>query len=89
MQLKDLKNIKKELTNALKEDEKAILLIVNQYIPTEIKPHLKSTHYDRIKKIVKKAVDNGFEFWTLDLKFTPDGVELYDLKETTDEAVNY
>ena len=79
----------KELTNALKEDEKAILLIVNQYIPTEIKPHLKSTHYDRIKKIVKKAVDNGFEFWTLDLKFTPEGVELYDLKETTDEAVNY
>ena len=29
----------KELTEALKGDENAILLFVNQYIPTEMKPH--------------------------------------------------
>ena len=79
----------KELTQALKEDEKAILLLVNQYIPTEMKPHLISTHYKQIKKIIKEAVKYGFEVWTLDLKFTPEGVEFYDLKETTEEALNY
>ena len=78
-----------ELTKALKDDEKAILLTVNQYIPTEIKPHLKSTHYDEIKKIMKKAIDSGIEVWNIDLKFTPEGVSLYDLKETTDETMNY
>ena len=79
----------KELTKALKDDEKAILLTVNQYIPTEIKPHLKSTHYNEIKKIMKKAIDSGIEVWNIDLKFTPEGVSLYDLKETTDETLNY
>jgi sugar fermentation stimulation protein A len=79
----------KELTEALEENEKAIILMVNQYIPTEIKPHLKSTHYKRIKKIVRDAVDNGVEFWTLNLKFSPEGISFYDLKETTEEALNY
>ena len=79
----------KELTEALKKNEKAIILMVNQYIPTEMKPHLKSTHYKQIKKIVKEAVKYGLEFWTLDLKFSPEGVEIHDLKETTDEALNY
>ena len=63
--------------------------MVNQYIPTEMKPHLKTTHYKQIKKIVKEAVKYGLEFWTLDLKFSPEGVEIHDLKETTDEALNY
>ena len=79
----------KELTETLEEDEKAIILFVNQYIPSEMKPHLKSKNYKKIKKIVKDAVDNGVEFWTLNLKFSPEGVSLHDLKETTEEALNY
>ena len=81
----------KELTEALKGDEKAIFLFVNQYIPTEMKPHLKSTNKKEkeIKKIIKEAVKYGIEFWTLDLKFSPNGVEFYDLNETTEFALNY
>ena len=71
----------KELTEALKENEKAILLFVNQYIPTEMKPHLKLAHYKRIKKIVKDAVESGVEFWTLDLKFSSEGVEFHNLSK--------
>ena len=79
----------KELTEALKNDKKAIILFVNQYIPTEMKPHLKSTHYKQIKKIVKDSVKFGMEYWTLDLKFSFEGVEIHDLKESTEEAINY
>ena len=79
----------KELTEALKGNEKAIFLFVNQYVPTEMKPHLKSSNKKEIKKIIKEAVKYGIKFWTLDLKFSSEGVEFYDLNETTDFALNY
>lgn len=78
-----------ELAGSLKEHERAILLTVNQYVPTEMKPHLKSTHYDDVKADMEKAVSAGIEVWNVDMKFEPDGVTLVGLKETTNEALNY
>ena len=77
----------KELTEALDEEERAILLIVNQYIITEKKPFQKSTQFKKMQKIMKEAIDSGIEIWNLELKFTKDGVKVHELKETTDEVL--
>ena len=83
----------KELASSLKEHEKAILLTVNQYIPdytiTKINKHLKSKNYTTIKQVVMDAVNKGVEFWNLQLNFQPDGVELFDLRNNTQEVINY
>ena len=83
----------KELANSLKQHEKAILLTINQYIPDytiiKIKGHLKSKNYTIIKQVVTDAIDKGVEFWNLQLNFQPDGVELFDLRNNTQEVINY
>ena len=78
-----------ELASSLKEHERAILLTVNQYVPTEIKPHLHSTHYDEVKEVFQKAVAAGIEAWNIDLKFEPDGVSLFSLRNTIEEYLKY
>ena len=55
-----------ELAESLKEHERAILLTVNHYVPTETKPHLKSTHYEDVKADVAKAIHAGIEIWNMD-----------------------
>ena len=83
----------KELASSLKEHEKAILLTINQYIPdytiTKINKHLKSKNYTTIKQVVMDAVNKGVEFWNLQLNFQPDRVELFELRNNTQEVINY
>lgn len=78
-----------ELAASLKAHERAILLTVNQYIPTEMKPHLKSTHYSDVKDDLTKAIATGIEIWHIEMRFEDDGVTLANLKETTVTAFNY
>ena len=78
-----------ELAGSLKSHERAILLTVNQYVPTEMKPHLKSTHYAEVSHTMKKALNAGIETWNIDLQFKPNGVGLINLRETSKETKNY
>lgn len=78
-----------ELADSLASHERAILLTVNQYIPTDLKPHLHSTHYEEVKEDMEKAVASGIETWNIDLCFEPDGVSLYDLRKTTAQSLHF
>ncbi len=77
----------KDLAQSLKKEERAILLIVNQYRITENKPFEKSTNYKKMKKIITDSINSGVEIWNLELNFTPEGVSIHELKETTDETL--
>lgn len=79
----------RELAGSLNSHERAILLTVNQYMPTEIKPRLKSTHYEEVSQTMKEALDAGIETWNIDMKFMPDSVELINLVETSKEIKNF
>lgn len=72
-----------ELTSSLAEHERAILLTVHQYEITLQKPHYKSTHYDEISHVVHRAIEKGLEIWNADMKFTPIGVKILSLDNTT------
>ena len=76
-----------ELADSLEDEERAILLIVNQYRCTENKSFQKDIHFKKMKKIVKDSINKGVEFWNLELNFTPEGVSVYKLKETTTELL--
>lgn len=78
-----------ELAASLKDHERAILLTVHQYEETEVKPHLYSTHYKEVKAAMTEAIEKGVESWTINLKFTPIGVSLLMLKNTTQEVLSY
>ena len=77
----------KELALSLKNEERAILLIVNQYRVTENKPFKNDLHFKKIKKIVKDSIDSGVEIWNLELNFSPEGVSIHELKETTNDVL--
>lgn len=79
----------RELAGSLKDHERAILLTVNQYEQTELKPHLHSTHYEEIRETMAEAVDRGIETWNIDLRFTPKGVSLLKLENTTRQTLDY
>ena len=72
-----------------KEHERAILLIVQQYEETESKPHLHSTHYEEVKAAMTEAINKGVESWNISLKFTPTGVSLIKLTDTTQDLLSY
>lgn len=78
-----------ELGDSLKSHERAILLTVQQYEETEVKPHLHSTHYEDVKSAMMKAVEKGVESWNISLKFTPTGVSLLKLTNTTQDLSSY
>ena len=61
-----------DLAKSLKEEERAILLVVNQYRITENKPD---------------SINAGVEFWNLELNFSPEGVSIHELKETTNDVL--
>ncbi|MDO4554508.1 MAG: DNA/RNA nuclease SfsA [Lachnospiraceae bacterium] len=63
----------KELTGSLKSHERAIFLTVHQYRQTEMKPHLKGTHYEEVSKTMTEAANAGLEMWNVDMEFTPVG----------------
>ena len=79
----------KELAGSLSDHERAILLTVQQYEPTEKKPHLHSTHYEEVKQVMSEAVAKGVESWNVSFKFLPDGVTLIGVRNTTDELLSY
>lgn len=78
-----------ELASSLKDHERAILLTVQQYEETEAKPHLHSTHYEEVKSAMAEAVNKGVESWNISLKFTPTGVSLLQLTNTTQDLLSY
>lgn len=78
-----------ELADSLKDHERAILLTVQQYEETEVKPHLHSTHYEEVKAAMTEAVDKGVESWNISLKFTSTGVSLLKLTNTTEDLLSY
>ena len=79
----------KELAGSLRDHERAILLTVHQYEPTEIKPHLHSTHYEEVSSVMREAVGKGVECWNVDLKFSSGGVKLLGIANTTDDLLKY
>ena len=79
----------KELAGSLRDHERAILLTVHQYEPTEIKPHLHSTHYEEVSSVMCEAVGKGVECWNVDLKFSSGGVKLLGIANTTDDLLKY
>lgn len=66
----------RELTGSLQSHERAIFLTVHQYRETEIKQHLRSTHYEEVSRTMSEAVNTGLETWNIDMEFTPQGVSL-------------
>ena len=66
----------KELASSLKNNERAILLVVYQYQITNMKPHTKSANYDLVKQEVDLAIQKGVEFWEISMKFNKDSIEL-------------
>ena len=76
-----------ELSESLKKEERAILLIVNQYRVTEEKSFQNETHFKKVKKVIKDSIKKGIEIWNLELNFTPEGVSVHKLKETTEEIL--
>ncbi|MBR1731387.1 MAG: DNA/RNA nuclease SfsA [Ruminococcus sp.] len=78
-----------ELAYSLKDHERAILLTVQQYEETEVKPHMHSTHYEEVKAAMTEAVEKGVESWNISLKFTPTGVSLLKLTNTTRDLLSY
>ena len=40
-----------------------------------------------MKKIITDSINSGVEIWNLELNFTPEGVSIHELKETTDETL--
>ena len=77
----------KGLAESLKKEERAILLIVNQYRVTEKKEFQNDTYFKKVKKVIKDSIKKGIEIWNLELNFTLEGVSIYQLKETTDEIL--
>ena len=78
-----------ELAASLKDHERAILLTVQQYEETESKPHLHSTHYEEVKAAMTEAINKGVESWNISLIFTPTGVSLLKLTDTTQDLLSY
>lgn len=79
----------RELAGSLKDHERAILLTVHQYEPTEIKPHLHSTNFEEVSAVMREALGKGVECWNVDLKFTPNGVKLLGVTNTTEDLLKY
>ena len=77
----------KELAESLKKEERAILLIINQYRVTENKPFHNDSHFKKMNKIIRDSIYKGIEIWNLELNFTPEGVSINELKETTAEIL--
>ena len=71
-----------ELSESLKEHERAIFLEVLQYKVTEPKERLHSTHYEEVKATIEEAVTKGVEFYKIELDFKSDGVSLYKIYKT-------
>ena len=79
----------RELAGSLKDHERAILLTVHQYEPTEIKPHLHSINFEEVSAVMREALGKGVECWNVDLKFTPKGVKLLGVTNTTEDLLKY
>ena len=52
-----------------------------------LKEFQNDTYFKKVKKVIKDSIKKGIEIWNLELNFTPEGVSIYQLKETTDEIL--
>ena len=75
----------KQLSRMIKElkknNEGALFVTVYQYVQTEVKPHIPSKNYKKMKSLFKRANTAGVNFLELDLKFTPTGVIFRGIRE--------
>ena len=71
----------KELAESLKKEERAILLIVNQYRVTEKKNFRMILILKKLKRLLKILLKKVLKFGTRnsELNFTPEGVSIYQL----------
>lgn len=72
-----------ELASSLSSHERAILLTVHQYQVRQPKAHQRSTNYDSVHAAFEAAIAKGLEAWTVDFRFTPQGVWLAGYEDCT------
>lgn len=77
----------RELADSLQAHERAILLTVNQYVPTEARQRLRSTRYEEVREVMRYAVGRGVETWNAIMRFEPEGVSLVGLENTTEDIM--
>ena len=78
----------KELTYSLKNNERAIFLLVNKYRVTEIISFINDYEYNNIKKIIYDSINFGLKIWNLQLNFSPNEVSIHKLVEITIYMIN-
>jgi len=76
-----------ELSDSLKDNERAILLNVFQYDNPGYEIINRSTNYEIVKDNVEKCVKNGLEIWQVNLKIDENGIELVKYWNTTDNFI--
>lgn len=76
-----------ELSDSLKDNERAILLNVFQYDNPGYEIINRSTNYENVKDNVEKCVKNGLEIWQVNLKIDENGIELVKYWNTTDNFI--
>lgn len=65
-----------ELTDSLKDNERAILLNTFQYDNPGYRIINRSTNYEFVQRNVRRCVENGLEMWQVNLSIDKNGVEL-------------
>jgi sugar fermentation stimulation protein A len=65
-----------ELSNSLKDHQRAILLVCFMYDNPGFQVIERSTNYEQVSKAVSEATNNGVESWQVNFCITPVGVKL-------------
>lgn len=65
-----------ELTDSLKENERAILINTFQYDNPGYEIINKSTNFEEVKSNVEQCINKGIEIWQVNMKIDEKGVEL-------------
>lgn len=71
-----------ELANSLKEHERAYLLSVYQYMITDPKERMRSENYETVSAAIERVHSLGVRFLSVEMKFSPAGVELHKVYNT-------
>lgn len=79
----------KELTNSLKEHQRAMLVTVYQYEIVDRKPIVKNSHYDEIIEAISSSIKEGLEWYEITMKFDSTGVELSTCENITTRLTNF
>ena len=63
------------------------LFIIILLFKTNPKQRQRSTHYQKVKATIERAVKKGVESWNLTMNFTPTGVMLHTCENTTKKYI--